>query len=441
MRNRVGLVVLALLLAAAGQALAGYVCEYSNSEGSNNDATNRTVGIAVLSEDNFLMTINREFAPDSAYYAICKWTDCTYSTGRGMDIPGWYYLFDVVGLENPFGMAVDGYGNVYLCNNDANHNILVFDGNSADPEGTPYRLETTTDDTIYAIDVDDQGHVFVCYCNADQDRVDIYPSILDDIWTIHSGSPNASIPLPDGLYYGMCVNDAGTEVYVSEYISSQIHRYTGTVGDGYSLDAGFSVQVDSLATAIDIDDQGYLYVISDHWRVQDYDYSKFWVVNLNTGLPTDIIDMYAANDSLPTTATETSAGYFSAVDIEVDEAGNVYVVHDYAWAVEKWVGSPSTGVETASYRGDVPSRSILVQNYPNPFNAGTEIRYRLPAETQVRLEVFNVAGQLVEHLADGRQADGEHLVKWCPADLPSGIYFIHLQAGGQTAVAKAALVR
>jgi len=429
---------LLLIGIAGGEALAGYVCEYSNSEGSGNDASYNTVSIAVLSEDNFVLSMNRDDIP---YFAICKWTDCTYSTGRGNDALQWYYNFETVNLENPFGMAADGYGYIYVCNNDPDHNILVFDGNLTDPVALPFRIATTTNDTLCAIDVDNEGHVFVLYCNADQDRVDVYPSFLDDQWIYHDGQFLFSISLPDGIYYGLCVSAAGTEVYVSEYVSSQIHRYTGSVGEGYALDTGFNIQVDSLATAIDLDDQGYLYVVSDHWRERSYEYSQFWVVDLTSGAITDRVDMYREGGGDIYGASETSAGYYSAVDIEVDQAGNVYVVHDYAWAMEKWVGSPSTGVESIESPGDLPRSPVLVRNYPNPFNAGTEIRYRLPAESRVRLDVFNVAGRLVERLADGPRAAGEHRVRWHPADLPSGIYFLRLQAGERMAVTKAALVR
>jgi hypothetical protein len=432
--------VCALLLAglAAGQASAGYVCEYANSEGTGNDASTNTVGIAVLSEDNFVLDMNRDDLPT---FALCKWTAATCTTGRGNDVLQWFYNFDTVNLENPFGMAVDDYGYVYVCNNDPDHNILVFDGTPPDPAALPYRLATYAGDTLCAIDVDDQGRVFVATCNAQQDRVEIYPSILDDQWINHDGEILRTISLPDGLYYGMCVSGDGTEVYVSEYYSAMIHRYTGSPSAGYTLDTGFSVQVDSVATAIDIDDQGYLYVVSDHWRERTYDYSQFWVVDLASGAVTDKVDMYWEGGGDVYGASETSAGYYSAVDIEVDEAGNVYVVHDYAWAVEKWVGEPSTGVEAVHSGGDLPRTSILVHNHPNPFNASTEIRYRLPAEARVRLDVYNVAGQRVERLIDGRRTAGEHRATWNPAGLPSGIYFIRLQAGARTATAKAALVR
>lgn len=440
MRRFATTAALAFLLVTlmTGMGLAEYHCEYSNSEGSGNDATNRCAGIAVLSEDNFVLSISR---PDQTYYALCKWTDCTYSTGRGNDVLQWYYQFDTVNLEEVFGLASDDNGYLYVVNNDQNHNILVFDANGSDPVATPYRLQTTTDDTLYAIDVDSEGYVFVCYANADQDRVDIYPSILDNMWTTHTGSPISSVSLPDGLYYGMCVNSTGTEIYVSEYNSATVNRYTGSVAGGFTHDAGFSVQLDSVATAVDVDNQGYLYVISDGWRERTYEYSWFWVVHIASGVVTDKIDMYWGGGGDIYGASDTSAGYYSAIDIEVDEAYNVYVVHDYAWAVEKWVGSPSTSVEAAQGTSQLPRQLVLSQNYPNPFNAATEIRYELPERRSVSLEIFNVTGQRVASLVDGEQLEGPHLVQWNAGNLPSGIYLVRLQAGNELATKKMALIR
>ncbi len=433
--NRIAIVmtmVLVLAALAAGNSLAGYVCQYSNSEVTGNDASNRTVAIAVLSEDNFIMCINRESLP---YYALCKWTDATATTGRGNDVLQWFYNFDTVNLELPYGLAADGSGYVYVCNNDPDYNILVFDGNLPDPEASPYRLVTNAGDTLYTIDVDDEGYVYVGLCNAEVDRVDVYPPISDDMWTTHSGSPMTTISLPDGLYLGLCVNGAGTEVYISEHNSALISRYTGSPATGFTLDGGFSVQIDSLATAIDVDDQGYLYVAQDHWLANPFDYSYFWVVDVSTGVVTDQVNMALGGSS------ETSAGWYSAMDIEVDEAGNVYVLHYYAWAVEKWVGSPSTAVESVEGSGQMPRTSILVENYPNPFNASTEIRYLLPQDAHVRLEVFNVTGQLVERLVDREQAAGQHTISWNAKDLPSGIYLVRLQTNHEMAMGKMALVR
>ncbi|MGH8004849.1 MAG: FlgD immunoglobulin-like domain containing protein, partial [Limisphaerales bacterium] len=79
-----------------------------------------------------------------------------------------------------------------------------------------------------------------------------------------------------------------------------------------------------------------------------------------------------------------------------------------------------------------PLRFELLQNYPNPFNPSTTIRYSLSKREKVALEVFNLAGQRVKHLADQEQAAGEHTVVWDGKDekgkaLPSGVYFYRLK--------------
>ncbi len=74
----------------------------------------------------------------------------------------------------------------------------------------------------------------------------------------------------------------------------------------------------------------------------------------------------------------------------------------------------------------------LRQNSPNPFSSQTEIRYSLPENINMKLKIFNVKGDLVRILYEGRQSSGDHSVIWNglndkgdPVD--SGIYFYHLQ--------------
>lgn len=79
----------------------------------------------------------------------------------------------------------------------------------------------------------------------------------------------------------------------------------------------------------------------------------------------------------------------------------------------------------------VVSGHALHQNYPNPFNAATFIKFALPAETSVTLDLYNVHGAKVRTLASGRQTPGEYIVWWDGADddgrpLPSGIYAYRL---------------
>ncbi len=83
----------------------------------------------------------------------------------------------------------------------------------------------------------------------------------------------------------------------------------------------------------------------------------------------------------------------------------------------------------------VPQQFQLAQNYPNPFTitAGSEFSFALPVEAEARLEIFNLLGERVALLVEGKFAHGEHRVKWNGNDqngrqVNGGIYFYRLQA-------------
>jgi len=72
----------------------------------------------------------------------------------------------------------------------------------------------------------------------------------------------------------------------------------------------------------------------------------------------------------------------------------------------------------------------LEQNYPNPFNPSTNIAFALAKAGEVKLEIFNALGQKVATLVNGRVTAGQHTVAWDARNVPSGIYFYKLEAGG-----------
>jgi hypothetical protein len=87
------------------------------------------------------------------------------------------------------------------------------------------------------------------------------------------------------------------------------------------------------------------------------------------------------------------------------------------------------------------ARLQLGQNQPNPFSASTAVSYVLPAEAGVRLAVFDVAGRLVRVLASGVQPAAEHTLRWdgrgsAGHRVPSGTYFMRLEAAGETVTRK-----
>ncbi len=82
----------------------------------------------------------------------------------------------------------------------------------------------------------------------------------------------------------------------------------------------------------------------------------------------------------------------------------------------------------------MPRRTALLPNYPNPFNPSTKIAFDLAAPTNVRLEIFDVAGRRVTTLVNEQTPGGRHVVTWDGRDnrgrtQASGAYFYRLTAG------------
>ncbi len=88
--------------------------------------------------------------------------------------------------------------------------------------------------------------------------------------------------------------------------------------------------------------------------------------------------------------------------------------------------SPATAVEAVL--GAVPDRYVLYEAYPNPFNPSTRIRYGIPENSRVRLEVHNVLGNVVAELVNGERSKGLYELQWHPSNFPSGVYLYRIYA-------------
>lgn len=112
-------------------------------------------------------------------------------------------------------------------------------------------------------------------------------------------------------------------------------------------------------------------------------------------------------------------------------------VNDCGWYiddVEIMFSQPSTVAETQLM--SQPLTFELRQNYPNPFNPTTAITYCLEKSCQVRLDIFNLAGQKIKTLVQTTQLPGQHTVTWNGEDdqkksVASGIYFCQLTLRGE----------
>jgi hypothetical protein len=91
----------------------------------------------------------------------------------------------------------------------------------------------------------------------------------------------------------------------------------------------------------------------------------------------------------------------------------------------KGIGIPTTLVPI--FATGIPTSFALFQNYPNPFNPATRIRFAIPKQSQVKIEVLNIIGQKIAVVVDREVAAGAYEVNW-QANGASGIYFYRIEA-------------
>lgn len=88
----------------------------------------------------------------------------------------------------------------------------------------------------------------------------------------------------------------------------------------------------------------------------------------------------------------------------------------------------------------------LVQNYPNPFNPKTTMIYHLSSEDHVTLAVYNLTGQLVSVLVNGRLEAGTHTVEWDATNaagqqVSAGIYLCRIKTSDYSETRKMILLQ
>ena len=113
-------------------------------------------------------------------------------------------------------------------------------------------------------------------------------------------------------------------------------------------------------------------------------------------------------------------------------------VHYYLRQVDLDGSSTRSQIISVSLSGilpPLPSAFTLDQNYPNPFNPETTIEFGLASDTDVKLVVYDLAGQVIRTLIAGQQMQaGHHSTAWdgmnsSGVKVGSGVYLYRLNAG------------
>jgi len=100
---------------------------------------------------------------------------------------------------------------------------------------------------------------------------------------------------------------------------------------------------------------------------------------------------------------------------------------------------------TGNSTGSTPPIQLL-GNYPNPFNPSTTIRFQMKADSNVKVDIFNIRGQKVTTLLNESRPAGLNSVIWDGRDskkspVSSGVYFYRIESSNYSKTAKMLLLK
>ncbi|MBI3787721.1 MAG: T9SS type A sorting domain-containing protein [Ignavibacteriales bacterium] len=170
--------------------------------------------------------------------------------------------------------------------------------------------------------------------------------------------------------------------------------------------------------------------------------SKTYFVATSVG----IYSTNSLNGSSTVWAQEGASTIGNVVTTMIDSRASdgVVAVATHANGVYSAAVSAPSSVERLG--NGVPNAFTLAQNYPNPFNPSTTVRFDLPRDSHVRINVFDITGKELARLVDETKSAGSYVTQWDGRDsrgvaVSSGTYFYRLETQGYTSTKKMVLLK
>lgn len=110
-------------------------------------------------------------------------------------------------------------------------------------------------------------------------------------------------------------------------------------------------------------------------------------------------------------------------------------------------GNSASGVDIVMYVGvdkqvkRTPEKFDIYPAFPNPFNGQTQFSFNLRESSEVKVELFDIRGNLLSVIADGIFPAGMNRLKADMKSYPSGVYFINISGAGLSSTQKIMLLK
>ncbi|KPJ96632.1 MAG: hypothetical protein AMJ53_00105 [Gammaproteobacteria bacterium SG8_11] len=351
-------------------------------------------------------------------------------------------------VDSPSKIAVDNSGNVYITGWSWRHyddeyqeiieNLIIKYNTSGKQEWVKKYSNASYEYPL--IVVDGWGDLIFSAAFRSEES-NYYPTKIVTKKINPDGSEQWSNVFSSSDMGSSYLNDLITDKFGNVYIAAAAYRdatqydfatikYSASGEEEWVAfhDAGNSEQ----AYMIDVDNLGNVYVSGQtytlNWReiITTIKYNKSgnfrWIMNFKSpGYVHDHLQSLTSsgNGNIYLTLSTSGSGY---------------------WALTKILKYAQT--EDDFYPTPEPIEYELIQNIPNPFNNQTLILYRLPASSNVSINIYNSLGQLISKEDLGFQSRGEHVFYYtADSNISSGIYYYQLKADQFIDTRKMVLIR
>ncbi len=100
---------------------------------------------------------------------------------------------------------------------------------------------------------------------------------------------------------------------------------------------------------------------------------------------------------------------------------------NYTLGIDKTITFRTKDVVSVKDEKDkIPNDYKLITAYPNPFNPITNLQVNVPTESNVKINIYDIMGNLVKTLINKKMKNGTHNIKFDATNLTSGVYFTQI---------------
>ncbi len=234
---------------------------------------------------------------------------------------------------------------------------------------------------------------------------------------------------------------AGIDPYDGYYLGS----YANTYSNLYSVVDGQALSINNLPLGFNEEIEIPLYADAtlDGDFVLNWDSKTLpeeWTVTLENNSTGEIVAMNETSAySFTMNSSKKSVPVFSNKIFTTENNLGKGKTNNTPVLTLKVVSSVSVGTENDL---GIPEVVELYQNYPNPFNPSSVIRFGVPTQSKVKLEVFDILGRRVATLLNNEiKPAGRYNVTFSANNLASGMYLYRLSVGNKVIVKKMTFIK